>query len=58
MEDDKKQITIVCPECENEFEHNASELEIGDIIECPVCGANLEVVSIDPVKVEPVTTYK
>lgn len=54
--DTKKKIH--CPECENEFEYDTTGVEIGDIIECPVCGANLEVVSLDPFNVESVTTYK
>lgn len=58
MQDDSKMTKITCTECENEFDFNASEVEVGDIIECPICGANLEVVSIEPVKVESVTSYK
>ena len=37
-----------CPECEavidEEFE------DIGDVISCPECGVELEVISIDPVE--------
>jgi alpha-aminoadipate/glutamate carrier protein LysW len=54
--DNKKQIH--CPECENDFDYDISSVEIGDIIECPVCGANLEIASIEPLVVESVTTYK
>ena len=40
-----------CPECEavidEEFE------DIGEIITCPECGIELEVISIDPVEFEP-----
>ncbi len=57
MTDMKKQ-KITCTVCENEFELDLSNLEVGDIVECPICGANLEVVSIDPLVLEPVTTYK
>lgn len=53
-----KNKTITCTECENEFENEVSDLEVGDIIECPVCGANLEVVNTEPLTVAPVTTYK
>lgn len=56
--DDTKNTKITCPECENEFDYDITELEVGDIIECPVCGANLEVVSLAPLTVEPITTYK
>ena len=52
----KKQIK--CPECENEFEYDIAGVEVGDIIECPICGANLEVVGVDPFLAESITTYK
>lgn len=50
--------TIHCPECENHFDCDMTEIEVGDITECLVCGANLEVVNVDPLTVEAVTTYK
>jgi C4-type Zn-finger protein len=51
---------VTCPECENEFEHDFSSAQVGDIIECPVCGANLEltVLKDDEIVLEPITTYK
>jgi alpha-aminoadipate/glutamate carrier protein LysW len=52
----KKQIK--CPECDNEFEYDVTGVEIGDIIECPICGANLEVMSVEPFEAESITTYK
>ncbi len=55
-ETDKK--NIHCPECDNEFDYDVMSVEVGDITECPICGANLEIVSIEPFKVESVTTYK
>ncbi len=56
--DNKQKKQIKCPECENTFDVEESNLEIGAILECPVCGASLEVVDLDPLTVEPVTTYK
>lgn len=49
---------IKCPVCENEFDLDLTGLNVGDIAECPVCGATLEVVSIDPITVEPIVKGK
>ncbi len=38
---------IVCPECMNEIELDPTrEYKVGDIIECPFCGSELEIVDI------------
>jgi len=42
---------IECPTCEASFEVSRS-LKIGDRIECPGCGEQLEVVSDDPLEVD------
>lgn len=39
-----------CPECEAEVK--LEDVEKGEIVSCPDCGADLEVVSTDPVKLE------
>jgi lysine biosynthesis protein LysW len=42
------QKTIVCPECGNDIKlEEGRDYVVGDIIECEVCGSELEVVSID-----------
>lgn len=35
-----------CPECEAEIDHEFEE--IGEMITCPECGVELEVISLDP----------
>lgn len=37
------QKTITCLECENDIELEDREYKVGDIIECPFCGSELEV---------------
>ena len=37
-----------CPECEAEIDEEFED--VGEIITCPECGVELEVVSIDPVE--------
>ena len=41
----------VCPECEGMLEL-AADVEEGEILVCPDCGAELEVMGLDPVTVE------
>ena len=42
--------TTYCPECDAEVQ--ASEVMLGEILVCPDCGVELEVVSLDPFKVD------
>jgi alpha-aminoadipate carrier protein LysW len=41
--------TVACPECGGDVSLNEN-VEKGEILQCPDCGAELEVVSIDPVE--------
>lgn len=43
--------TINCPVCDGEVELPADTL-VGEIIACPDCGTELEVLSLDPLRVE------
>jgi alpha-aminoadipate/glutamate carrier protein LysW len=43
--------TTHCPECDAEITLDAST-ESGEIIVCPDCGIDLEVISVDPAKVD------
>ncbi|MBZ5552279.1 MAG: lysine biosynthesis protein LysW [Acidobacteriia bacterium] len=40
-----------CPECDAEIEV-PEEIEKGEIVTCPDCGIELEVVGLDPVEFE------
>ena len=40
----------VCPECEATIDVEEDEIEEGQTLDCPECGAELEVVSINPVE--------
>ena len=43
-----------CPVCDGTFYVDLEEVEEGDLISCEECGAELEVVSLDPLELEPV----
>jgi len=39
-----------CPECENDLDVDAGEVEEGDIVTCDECGTDYEVVSVEPLE--------
>ena len=41
-----------CPECDAVIDIEEEEIDEGQIVDCPECGAELEVVSTNPVQVE------
>ena len=41
-----------CPECDGNIELTEG-LEAGEIVVCPDCGMELEVMSVDPLELEP-----
>ena len=43
-------MAILCPECESPIVIDPDEVEEGDTISCDDCGAELEIASLDPVK--------
>ncbi len=40
-----------CPECAAEVQVD-EDMDKGDIVECPDCGMNLEVVGLDPIELD------
>ena len=40
-----------CPECESDLELDGYDLDVGEIIHCPECSAELRVVTVEPAKV-------
>jgi len=44
-------MAVVCPECDNPLTVDADEVEEGETLQCDECGADLEIVSIDPIEI-------
>ena len=44
---------ITCPVCDAEIDVDEDELDEGDTVSCDECGADLRVVSVDPLDLEP-----
>jgi len=52
-------ILINCSYCDTQIKpHDESNLEVGDIIDCPICAAELEITALDPVQVVYVESEK
>ena len=46
-----------CPECTAEFKPK-SGLELGEIFGCTECGSRLEVMNLEPLKIQPAPTVE
>lgn len=44
-------MAVVCPECDNPLTIDADEVEEGETLQCDECGADLEVVSAEPLEI-------
>lgn len=44
-------MAVVCPECDNPLTIDADEVEEGDSVQCDECGADMEIVSVDPLEI-------
>ena len=47
----------ICPECETDLDLDEEELEEGEIVSCPECGTDFEVVTKNPLELNPVAEY-
>ena len=41
-----------CPECETMVDVDVDEVEEGEIVTCPECGVDLEVVNTNPIELD------
>jgi alpha-aminoadipate carrier protein LysW len=44
-------MSVLCPECENVLVVDVDAVEEGDSMECEECGSELEITSLEPLKV-------
>lgn len=47
----------LCPECETDLDLDEDELDEGEIVSCPECGSDFEVVTTNPLELNPVNEY-
>ncbi len=46
----------VCPECEAMVDVDEEDIEEGQTLDCPECGAELEVVNTNPVELDVISS--
>lgn len=47
-----EEIYIFCPDCRGKFEVERTDIVEGEILECSLCGAEIEIIQQDPVKIQ------
>jgi len=45
---------LYCPECETSLDVDEDEVDEGEILSCPECGLDFEVITINPVELKAV----
>jgi alpha-aminoadipate/glutamate carrier protein LysW len=45
---------VYCPECETNLDVDEEEVDEGEIISCPECGTDFEIVTVSPLELKPV----
>ena len=44
---------VTCPLCDSEIDIEEDELDEGDLVTCEECGAELRVIGVNPLELEP-----
>jgi alpha-aminoadipate carrier protein LysW len=44
---------LLCPECETSLDVEEDEVDEGEVLSCPECGMDFEVVTVNPVELKP-----
>ncbi len=44
---------ITCPVCDADIDIEEDELDEGEVVTCDECGADLRVIGVDPLELEP-----
>ncbi len=47
-----EEIYIFCPDCRGKFEVELADIIEGEVLECPLCGAEIEIVQESPIKIQ------
>ena len=41
---------VICPECESDLDFEEDEVDEGEVVSCPECGTDFEVIAIEPLE--------
>jgi alpha-aminoadipate carrier protein LysW len=50
----REAIMVYCPECESNLDIEEDEVDEGEIVSCPECGTDFEVVTVSPLELKTV----
>jgi alpha-aminoadipate/glutamate carrier protein LysW len=45
---------IYCAECDTKLDIDEDEIEEGELVSCPECGTDFEIVTVNPIELKPV----
>lgn len=45
---------VLCPQCESDMDIEEDEVDEGEVVSCPECGTEFEVVTVNPLELNPV----
>ena len=45
---------IYCAECDTKLDIDEEEIEEGEVVSCPECGTDFEIVTVNPIELKPV----
>ena len=45
---------VHCPECETNLDLDEDGVEEGEVVSCPECGSDFEVITVNPIELKPV----
>ena len=45
---------VYCPECETNLDVEEDEVDEGEIVSCPECGSDFEVITVNPIELKAV----
>jgi alpha-aminoadipate/glutamate carrier protein LysW len=45
---------IYCAECDTKLDIDEDEIDEGEIVSCPECGTDFEIVTVNPIELKPV----
>jgi alpha-aminoadipate carrier protein LysW len=45
---------VYCPECETNLDIDEDEIDEGEVVSCPECGTDFEVITVNPIELKAV----
>ncbi|HLW86924.1 MAG TPA: hypothetical protein VKR57_00450 [Terriglobales bacterium] len=49
---------VLCPECENNLDLDEDEVDEGEVVSCPECGSDFEIITVSPIELKPMEEAK